>query len=50
MRVMGVAGCLRRESYNRALLNAGTALAPSRSTIVPFPLASCSSCSLTTQE
>jgi hypothetical protein len=41
---------LRRESYNRAPLDAAIALAPSPLTIVAFPLDSCSSCSLMTQE
>jgi chromate reductase, NAD(P)H dehydrogenase (quinone) len=35
---MGIAGSLRRESYNRALLNAAIALAPASLTIVAFPL------------
>jgi chromate reductase len=35
---MGIAGSLRRESYNRALLSAAIALAPASLTIVAFPL------------
>jgi len=38
MRVIGIAGSLRRASYNRALLNAAVALAPPSLTIVPVPL------------
>src|SRR4051794_29444574 len=38
MRVMGIAGSLRRESYNRSLLEAARQLAPASLTIVPFQL------------
>src|SRR5215208_5075400 len=38
MRVMGIAGSLRRGSYNRSLLDAARTLAPPSMTIVPFPL------------
>jgi chromate reductase len=38
MRVIGIAGSLRRESYNRSLLEAARALAPAALTIVPFQL------------
>jgi chromate reductase, NAD(P)H dehydrogenase (quinone) len=35
---MGIAGGLRRASYNRALLHAAVALAPPSLAIVPCPL------------
>jgi chromate reductase len=35
---MGIAGSLRRGSYNRALLDAARALAPASLTIIPFQL------------
>jgi chromate reductase len=35
---MGIAGSLRRESYNRSLLEAARQLAPASLTIVPFQL------------
>jgi chromate reductase len=35
---MGIAGSLRRGSYNRGLINAALELAPPLLTIVPFPL------------
>src|SRR4051812_12961258 len=38
MRVMGIAGSLRRGSYNRSLLEAARVLAPPTMTVVPFPL------------
>jgi len=38
MRVIGIAGSLRRASYNRTLLNAFVALAPQSLTIVPVLL------------
>jgi chromate reductase len=38
MRVMGIAGSLRRGSYNRSLIDAARELAPASITIVHFPL------------
>jgi chromate reductase len=38
MRIMGIAGSLRRESYNRALLEAARAQAPASMTIEAFAL------------
>ena len=38
MRIMGIAGSLRRGSYNRALLQAACAQAPASMTIEPFAL------------
>ena len=39
MRVLGIAGSLRRGSYNRALLDAAVQLAPASMTVEPFDLA-----------
>ena len=39
VRILGIAGSLRRESYNRALLRAATQLAPDGATIEVFELA-----------
>jgi len=38
MRILGIAGSLRRGSYNRALLEAARAQAPRSMTIEPFAL------------
>ena len=38
VRILGIAGSLRRESYNRALLRAATQLAPDGATIEVFEL------------
>jgi NADPH-dependent FMN reductase len=41
IRILGIAGSLRRGSYNRAALRAATQLAPKGATVETFELVSC---------